>query len=297
MHNLDWDGYRYFAAVARHGGLAPAARALGVHHSTVFRRIAALEAAAGVRLFDRRSEGYVLTPSGEAVQAALADVEDGIHRVERHIMSADPGLSGVVRMTTTEDIAQFLIARQWNGFAAAYPEIRLEMIVANRFFNLSRREADIAIRPSRDPEGDMVGRRAADIAIAAYAATEYLARMGRPSRPSDLRRHRLIACDDSLAHLAVARWLKRYDDGGNVVLRSNSFVVQHDAVRAGLGIGLLPCFVVGDDGLERLWPLRADLVSGLWVLTHRDLRRTPRIRAVLDYFFDAFAAERGRLAT
>jgi len=296
MHMRDWDDYRFVAAVGQAGGLAAAARVLGVHHSTVFRRIAALEAATGVRLFDRLPDGYRPTPAGEAVLSALGQAETAIHAVERRLTGEVPDLSGSVRVTTAEDIAEALVSPNLAKFNESYPDIRLELIVDNRFFNLSRREADIAFRPGRDPEGDMVGRRCGPLAFAHYASDSYLARAGHPEGPADLSLHKLIGCDDSLAHVAPARWLKRHETGDNVAVRSNSFLIQRAAVRAGLGIGLLPCFLADGQDLVRLWAPPADLDSELWVLTHRDLRATPRIRAVLDYFYDAFVDARDLLA-
>ncbi len=295
MHDLQWDDYRYIAAVGHAGSLSAAARRLGVHHSTVFRRIAAAEAATGVRLFDRLPEGYRPTPAGETVLAILEDVEAGILTAECRLTGAALGLGGQVRVTTTEDIAAILMQPHLARFHAAYPDIQLELVIGNRFFSLSRREADVAIRPSRDPEGDMIGRRVCAISAAAYGAPSYLTRAGRPNRPAELRNHRLVTCDDTLSHLAAARWMKRFENADNVVLRSNSFTVQSAAVRAGVGIAVLPCFVADDDGLTRLWPPPAELAGELWVLTHRDLRRTPRIRAVLDFFYDVFVADRARL--
>ena len=290
-----WDDYRFAAAVARNGSLSGAARELGAHHSTVFRRLAALEGATGVRLFERTAGGYVPTAAGEEIFAVLGDVESGILAVERRLAGADLRLSGVVRVTTPEDVALLLIEPHLGRFAAAYPDIELEIVTDNRHFNLTRREADIAIRPTRDPQGDMVGRRVAAIAMAAYAAPTYLDRAGRPRNPDDLRRHRLVGYEDSLAHIAAARWLARFESGTNVALRSNSLFIQAAAVQDGLGIGVLPCFMVPTKGVERLWPPPPELSGALWVLTHPDLRQTPRIRAALDFFYSALAADRSRL--
>ena len=290
-----WDDYRFAAAVARNGSLSGAARELGTHHSTVFRRLAALEDATGVRLFERGADGYLPTAAGAEIFAVLGDVENGILAVERRLAGADIRLSGVVRVTMPEDVALVLIEPHLGRFHAAYPDIELEIVTDNRRFNLTRREADIAIRPGRDPQGDMVGRRVADVAMAAYAAPAYLAQAGRPRQPDDLRRHRLVGYEDSLAHIAAARWLAQFEGGANVALRSNSLMVQAAAVQAGLGVGVLPCFLVSTAGVERLWPPLSELSGALWVLTHPDLRRTPRIRAVLDFFYDALMADRGRL--
>jgi DNA-binding transcriptional LysR family regulator len=292
LQMTSWDDYRFAAAVARNGSLSGAARELGTHHSTVFRRLAALEDATGVRLFERTAEGYVPTAAGGEIFAVLGDVESGILAVERRLAGADLRLSGTVRVTTPEDIALLLVEPHLARFQAAYPDIELEIVTENRLFNLTRREADIAIRPAREPQGDMVGRRVADIAMAAYAAPAYLVRAGRPREPDDLRRHRLVGYEDSLAHVGAAQWLARFEDGANVALRSNSLMVQAAAVGAGLGVGVLPCFMVPAEGYEQLWPPLAALSGALWVLTHPDLRRTPRIRAVLDFFYEALAADR-----
>ena len=175
---FEWSDLRPFLAVARAGSLSAAARALGVNHSTVFRRIAALESALDVRLFDRLPNGYCLTAAGEEMLARAERVEAEVLGIDRRIAGQDVRPQGSVRVSTADTIAYGLLPRHLMSFREANPGITVELAVESRFVNLTRREADVALRPSRDPDGDMVGRRVSDIAFAVYGAPEYFAAFG-----------------------------------------------------------------------------------------------------------------------
>jgi len=291
----DWDDLRYVLAVARRGSLSRAAADLRVNHSTVFRRLSAIEDTVGVPLFERGPDGYVATVFGDAVVRAALAAETAVSSAERTILGSDAVLEGAVRVTTTEDVAIMLLARPLAAFATAHPGIEVTITVSHAFFNLSRREADVAIRPSREPAGDMVGRRVARLPVTGFAASSYLAKYGRPTTPEDLADHRLIAGDDDIQHVPSVRWLERHVGQSNVALRSNSFLVQRKAVAAGLGVAVLPTFLaVGLKGVEPLWPALADLDSELWLLTHPDLRRNARIRTFLDFMYGRLRRDFGR---
>ena len=148
---LDWTDLRYFAAVSRTGGLARAARELGVNHSTVFRRINALETDLGVRLFERAGGRYVLTTAGEEMMATAASVEEQITALDRRISGRDYRLSGTIRVTTTDTIGLWFVQPYLFQFHQHYPGIQVELIISSEFFSLSKREADIAIRPTQNP--------------------------------------------------------------------------------------------------------------------------------------------------
>jgi len=294
---LDWNDLRSFLAIARAGSLQGAARALGVNHSTVFRRLNALEAALGVRLFDRLPGGYAPTPAGEAMRASAERVEHEVQDLELRITGGDVRLSGTLRVTTTDTLAQGLLMPHLEAFRAAYPGIELELITSNAFFSLSKREADIALRPGRQPDEAMVGRRLGEIAVAVYGARAYLTAHGAPGSVGELRGHALISGDASLGHLPAVRWLARHAPADAVVLRCNSWLAQLAAVRAGLGLAALPCFLADPEpALQRALPPEPGLASELWLLTHPDLRRTARVRAFMDHLAAALRKERHRLA-
>jgi DNA-binding transcriptional LysR family regulator len=271
-----WDDLRVVLAVSRAGSLSGAARALRLSHPTVFRRVRQIEARLGVRLFDRARDGYALTPAGEEMAALAGRLAGEVEALERRLAGRDLRPSGTVRVTTTDTLLFGPLGPLLAGFRAAHPEITLDIAAANAMFALSRREADVAIRPSREAPESLVGRRIAGVAAAIYCAAGTAA-------PADLGAVDWVVPDDSLSSLPLARWLaeQRYDR--RVALRANSLLALRDAARAGLGLALLPCYV-GDPepGLARVGAPIAALESALWLLTHPDLRRVARIRAVMD---------------
>ena len=297
QHHLDWGDLQSFLAIARSGSLQGAARTLGVNHSTVFRRLNAFEAALGARLFDRLPGGYVPTPAGEDLRVSAERIEQEAQAVERRLLGGDLRLSGSLRVTTTDTLAQGLLGPHLAAFHQRYPGIELELITGNAFFSLSRREADVALRPGRQPEDAMVGRRLGTVAVAVYGAPSYLAQHPRPQSALDLGRHALISGDASLGHLPAVRWLASLAPAEAVVLRCNSWLSQLAAARAGLGLAALPCFLAdGEPALERVLPPEPAIASELWLLTHPELRRSARIRAFMDHLAESLRAERARLA-
>ncbi len=272
---VDWDDLRVFLAVAREGSLSGAARALAVNHSTVFRRLNGLEDRLGVRLFERQPRGYVPTPAGDALTETADRVEAEILAAERVLRGRDLQLRGELRVTLPETVSRLLLPVLIAPFERRYPEIALELVISDTFLNLSTRDADIALRPTNSPPETLVGRRLCGIATAIYRS----ANLAEPD--GDLSDCRWVAPDDSLAHLASARWLRAL--APPVTIRANTMSAMQDAARAGMGLAALPCFMGdGDPALRRVGDPMPELETGLWALTHRDLRQTARIRAFLD---------------
>lgn len=283
---LDWDDLRVFLELARAGSLSAAARSLRLSHATVGRRLAALEATLGRSLMERRPDGYVLTAEGESVRA-LAEAMDERAQAIRRRESDDAGLSGTVRLTMTQALADVFLIPRLGALRAANPALNLEIIVDNRTLSLARREADLAIRLARPQRGDLVGRRLATLGYGLYAA---------PDAPDTL-----IAYDESMAELPEALWLDRHGGGRRVSFRSNSVQGQLAAAVAGFGIAFLPCMLAdGVPGLERRPqsgpPPGPPLTREAWLLVHRDRREVPRVRAVIEHLVTVFTAEKERLA-
>jgi len=278
---IEWDDLHYVLAVGRYGTLSAAARRLGVNPSTVFRRIGLIEDRLGTRLFERHRDGYTPTAAGEDAVALGERLEGEIDDLERRLAGRDTRPSGTVRVTTTDTLMMGALAPVLATFRACHPEITLEVVVENRFLSLSKRDADVAIRPTSAPPDTLVGRRVCRIATAVYGASAYLA--VAPS-PDDLAAHAWVAPDDSLAHLPSARWLRTTLSAGQAVLRINTLLGLLAAVEAGMGLAALPCFL-GDagPGLRRVRPPIDGLATELWLLTHRDLRQVARVRAFLDF--------------
>ena len=282
-----WDDLRVFLAIYRTGSLNGAARALGVNHSTVFRRINSFEAALGVSLFDRLASGYALTIAGEEMRATAERVEQEIDRLDRRISGQDLRLEGTLVVTTTDTLTENMLGPHLAAFKQAYPGITLDLVLDNQHINLSKRLADIAIRPTLSPAETLVGRRVAGLAFAPYAAKRLIRK-----RPADLAAQDWLVVDDSLAHLAADKWFRKSLPDARIAMRSNSLLGLLHACEAGMGAALLPCFM-GDprNKLVRLGEPVPEAASALWLLTHEDLRHTARIRAFMDFMAGALMAE------
>jgi DNA-binding transcriptional LysR family regulator len=285
----DWDDFRLVLAVFREGTLSGAARKLGVTHSTVFRRLGAIEEQMEVRLFERFRDGYAPTLAGEIAAESAAHLEDEVLTLERRLSGQDLRPSGTVRIATTDTLGTILM-RHLPAMRDLYPEIQFEIAISNAMANLTRREAEIAIRPTLEPPEILVGRRVADIAHAIYGSRTYLSRR----EDKDLSAHDWIGLDDALASTVIARWMYENLQGAQITCRVDALPASRDAALAGLGLALLPCYV-GDPAaaLRRFMPKTlAEPRSALWLLTHDDLKRATRIRATLDFLAKAFASER-----
>lgn len=285
QRSIDWDDLRLVLAIGRVGNLAGAGQKLGLNHTTLYRRLNRLEADLGARLFARAREGYVPTAAGEEALALAARVEDDIAALEQRLRGRDLRPSGMLRVTTADTLAEAVMPNLLAGFRAAHPEITVELVVGGAFFNLTKRDADVAIRPAAELPPHLVGREIACIRNAVYASAAYLARQGEAPA---LAGQDWVGFDDSLAHLAAARWLAAHIPPERVALKANTLIAVRDAVRAGMGLGILPCFL-GDAApdLRRVQPPFPEPASGLWLVTHPDLHRLGRVRA-----FMAFAGER-----
>lgn len=284
----NWDDYRYFLAVAEAGTLSAAARALQTTQPTVGRRIRALEERMRVRLFDRLSHGYVLTDIGESVLDEIRRLDQSMLDVERKIAGQDESLAGKVVVTSTEGLAASWLAPRLADFHAAHPDIAVELLIALTPLNLLRREADIALRMG-DPQSDqLIGRKVGRVHFGLYAAKSYLKARGRPRKPADLRRHAVIESTGEMAGLKQAETLRAHAKEADVAVSSNNAIAQAALLRAGFGVVPLPCYMAaGAADIERVLPDDFDVSLDLWLLTHRDLRHTGRIRAMLDFLAGA----------
>ncbi len=286
INDFDWNDLRDILAIARAGSLAGGARSLGVNHSTLFRRLNACEARLGVRVFDRRADGYVLTRAGEAIRAHAEVAENAVQELARQVAGRDFRLAGELRLTTAPSLATDYVAPLLPAFRKRYPDIRVELAVGDHDYDLARREADLALRATRQPPPYLVGRRLADLPWFAFAAPSYLRRRGTPASVDDLDGHDLIGADRSFQRVAIFEWLQRRYEDARVVARSNDLNTMAALAEAGLGVALLPVDQHSRK-LRRLFRLDARFTAGLWLLTHPDLRHTARVRALSDFLGDA----------
>jgi len=288
MHSIAWDDFRLVRAIADHRSLGGAADALAVNNSTVFRRLNTLEEQLGVRLFERSRSGYLLTSAGEEMVTLAARMADSIIEFERRIAGQDVRPSGELRVTTTDTIFSHLVAPIFCSFRQKYPEITLDFVIDNRALNLSRRDADVAIRASIDPPQTLVGRRVASIAWAAYASGRFLAENSLdPAMPEAFmaRSTRWVGFGEPIQSTDGGRWMIGHVHPEAIAVKVNAVSTLGAAVESGLGVGLLPCFM-GErmPELVRIRGLEPKAESGLWVLTHPDLKKAARVRAFLEFF-------------
>lgn len=276
---LSWDDLRFVLAVAREGTLAGAAATMGTSHPTVFRRLREVERRLGVVLFERSRAGYRATEAGEELVRGAVAVELEVAAVEQRIAGRDVRPAGILRITTADTLMAGLLPPLLARFRADHPEIQLEVTTANALLELTRREADIAIRPGGKPAEHLIGRRLCQVATALYRPR---ALRVQPDRIADAD---WVVPDDSLSHLASVRWLEQRGLIARAVFRGNSLLHVREALRNAIGIGFLPCYLGDPDrALVRLTPPMPELASDLWLLAHADLRKVTRLRAFYDQF-------------
>ena len=285
---MDWDDVRVFLAVAREGSMRAAGRTLGLSQPTIARRLATFEASIdGTTLFDRLPDGLRLNAAGEQLVPTAEGVEDAVLSLERRRAAASPVLSGAVRVSTGECAAGFL-ARCLSGptRAALPPGITLELVdELHQAANLTRRQADMALRHEPPKRGDFYISKAGTFACAVYR------RRGADAGA-------WVTYTEEQAHYAPARWVQRQLDktSNPVALRASSMLMHLEAIRAGTGRGVLPCYVGdGHPLLERLTPPIPEIAAGYWIIVHRDLRRSACVRAVIDWMRASFAEQREAL--
>ena len=292
--HLEWGHLRFFLELVRGGSLSRAASRLGVDRNTVGRRVAALEAELGLSLFERGPQGWSRTPAGDELAALASRVEEDVLALARHADARDRAVAGMVRLTTASHLAAHLVVPAIPALLARHPGLILEVAADQRIFDLTRREADLALRMGRprDASPGLVARKLSDVAYGLYAARgSGAARRGAVDLASD----GFVGLDDSLAGAPQERWLQRVAPGRQVVFRSNSTASLVAAARTGLGVAVLPRFVADQDaGLVRLeGPEPAN--HELWLLVHADLRRSPRVQAVIEWVDEVVARARSGL--
>jgi len=281
---LDWDDLRFFLAVARHGSLSAAARALAVAQPTAGRRLAAFERRLGTKLFRRTPAGHALTPAGRAILQHAEGIELHVLTVERVAAGRDAGLEGVVRITSTEWFGRQVLAPVITQFCADHPGITVELCADVRLYNLAQREADVAVRLGAFAQREIVQRKLARVAFGLYAAPGYLAARGAPDFARGGEGHTLIAMTDALgAAFPDSAWLAEVAPAARVACRTTSRDAQAALGVAGAGLVTLPRFL-GDAtaGLRGLAPPSSVPGRDAWLGVHRDTRATPRVRALAD---------------
>jgi DNA-binding transcriptional LysR family regulator len=286
-----WDDARCFLAVQRTRSLSEAGRRLGINQSTVGRRLRALEEALGAVLFVRTPDGYALAPAGERLVPHAERIEDAALAFEREASGRQTALTGTVRITGPDAFSAQILAPLIGELQARAPGIDVELLAENRTLSITKREADIAVRTFRPREPALVTRRLCELASMLYASKEYLA--AHPAK-GDLGAHTFVSVDD--ATWAEGVWLHRTWPSARVAFKTNSTPTQLAATAAGIGIGILPCYLAdAEPRLVRVGQERV-VVRHVWIALHRDLQHAGRIRACADHLAGGIVAQAPRFA-
>ena len=281
---LDWDDLRLFLSVARDGSFIGAGRRLGINHSTVSRRLSALERAVDARLFDRSPRGISPTHAGLTLLAHAERIEAEVLAATGDVAARDSDVAGTVRLATPEAFGTFLVAPNIPLLHARHPRLQLELAPETRTVSLSKREADIAIGFRQPPRGRLVARRLTDYRLGLYASREYLERAGPVRDPADLSAHPFVWYIDEYLDAPELRFLGQIVSGARTVFRSSSIAAQQAAVAAGVGIGALHLFTAGrDPRLVRVLAGSVEIQRSYWLILHTDQQRLPRVRAAIDF--------------
>ncbi len=282
----DWDDIRYFLAIARNGNITAAAKALGVNHSTVSRRIRTLEEKHGVRLFERIQSGYEMTAAASGIYELALEVETKHQHISRHLFGQDSRLQGEINLTMPHDILGYCLIDDVAAFRKKHSEIQLNLFVAKGLKDLAAREADVAIRLTASPPEYLIGKKAASLQHGIYVNEQVQATLTKTKMQVPL----ILWTNDNAQPL----WVEEHFPSSEVALRVDDLYSMYAAVKAGIGIARMPCYMpdslsspLSGDTVKRL-PIELPVSSwGVWVLSHADLRHTARVRHCRDFFSDS----------
>lgn len=292
---LDWDHLRVFLAVARQGQLLAAARRLGLNHATVARRLDALEAALGAPLFDRRPAGCVPTQAGEHLLPSAERVEAEMLGIAERFRDAAAEVAGTVRIGAPDGLGNYFLAAELGRLAVLHPDLVLELVPLPRTFSLSRREADLAIVLDRPTEGRLTVSRLTDYTLGAYATRAHLDAFGTPETEAALAGRPVVTGVEDLSYASALDYSGVLEKHGGRPFRCASVMGQVEAVKAGVGIGVLHDFAAAHHGaaLVRILP-RIAFRRSYFLIAHPDTAEVRRIAAVRAFLARRFREERAR---
>ncbi|RAI72515.1 LysR family transcriptional regulator [Pseudomonas fluorescens] len=285
MHNWDWDDLRLILAVAEHKSFAAAARLLNVNHTTVLRRVNTFEQEHGLRIFNRLSTGYTLTEAGEELLQTAEIMRGAVSDLALRLEGKDLKLEGTLRITTCDTIMGSVLPEILEKFSKLHTKIVVELATGNFVTDLAQRHADVAIRTGDNPSESLIGRHLADVRFALYASDE-IARQVEGTDP--LGFSNWISPDTTFSQMAITKWIQSSIPASSIIFKANSLISLRQAAIAGMGIVPLPRYL-GDNtiGLTRLTSQALDqFTTGLWILTHQDLRHTARVREFISFVSD-----------
>ncbi len=281
---FDWNKARAFLVTAEEGSLSAAARALGMAQPTLGRQVDGLEQELGVVLFERAGRGLQLTPSGMALLEHVRDMGAAAGRFSLTALGQSQAIEGTICISASETYAAVLLPPIVKKLRQREPGIHVEIVVANTASDLRRREADIAIRNFRPTEPDLIARKIADADAVLYATPDYIAQIGNPTRPSDLRHADFVSLDHGNMLIKALNTLGLGLSEANFPLLTESYLVMWELVRQGAAIGILDAHIGdADPTVARVLPTLDPLVFPIWLVAHREVLTNRRIRMVYDF--------------
>jgi len=280
--NMNWDDLKIVLAICRAGSLSGAARNLGSSHSTVFRQINGIEEKFATRFFNRLPNGYAMTEAGEAVLRVASAIEEEIHDLSRELQGKDLRLQGKIRLTAPEGISHYLLSPLLAKFYRMHPDIHIDLIVTSNPLELSRQEADLALRITSNPPDSSIGRKICNFNSAMYASKAFLSR----SKHLAVSEYNLVMSNDGLNWIPASIWKNRSKP--NIIFSADSILSVVNAAKEGVGAAMLPCFIGHQEkNLQRLTSPLKDLSGELWILSHADLRQTARVRTLMTHLYQS----------
>ena len=276
-----WNDLRLILAIQQSGTLIAAGRYLNVSHATVFRHLSAIENRLNVKLFNRSRSGCTPTLAGEELAAAGQRIEAQVLQVERQVVGRDLQPSGTIRITTLDSLLAGVLNPVFLAFQADHHNINLEISLSNQLFSLSKHEADVAIRPTMTPTQTLSGHKIGNLVYAVYGRHQLVS---ENENNIDFRQFNWLGPDKAMIYPELEKWMAERELDARCRYRIDSVLGMHAATAQGLGLAVLPCYLgEPDQGLRRLSEPIASLATELWALTHPALRKTARIRALMNY--------------
>ena len=286
---LDWDDLKVFINAARGGSLAGAAKRLRVDQSTVSRRLAHLEGALGIALFERAPSGLRLSEAGQRLLGHAERVESAVIAMGEEVSPMAGQAGGRVRLATMEGIASLYLAERFGSLRETHPDLTVELVTSSQTVYVNRREADLFLSFFKPPGQGLVSELVGRFRLGLYGAPSYLAQAGIPKSFADLREHAFVSYIDDLIQVDCVRWLDDVVPDRRTVFHSTSMIAQKQAAAGGLGLVLLPSFAVNErDDLVPVLEDAASTTRDLWLNVHTDLQFAPRIRAVAGFLKGLF---------
>jgi DNA-binding transcriptional LysR family regulator len=292
----DWDDLKVALAIARHGTLSAAARALGTTQPTVSRRLDSLERELNAKLFDREAGGLRLTALGQSLLASLEEMDAAALSLQRQVAARDTGLRGEILVTSLDWLGDEVIAPLLARFSALHPGLLIELVNDTKVFNLARREADLAFRFGSFEQENLVERRIGEVAYALYASTGYLETHGQPDVADGFHGHHLVLLDRAAGEVPHEAWLPVVAHQARILLHANGLRSNLAVVRSGAAMAVLPCYLArAEPTLQRIALPQPMPVRAVRVGFHSDMRETPRLRALIDFMVEEFAGLQAQL--